>query len=187
MITATLLLLSAVANAGGFSEGDHLFALEKYHNPQVGRFTTTVQGINQEMRRFALIGSSYDKVRLPSPQMGTGEIEVRLHAQKGVAPLAIVLPPLYDTDRNYQSTRFIDFFASRGYHVVVVPNTWSTLVTREKPKFFPGDLHAEAAFVRAAIDQAVVKIGPERVSGRVLMGTSYGAFLSAMIKALDAA
>ncbi|MGK5084696.1 hypothetical protein WDW37_15485 [Bdellovibrionota bacterium FG-1] len=183
----------ASAHQGQFTPKDKTWAVQSYQAFEQGPFSASVHGIFREITRYRSISVSYEDITVASSYLRDGGLTVQLHIEKNRdgsprrAPLAVVLNPLFSESTFAQMNRFIEFFGSRGYHVVVFQNSFSDAVTKQAPVFFPGDLRAESAMHREAVQSVVQRIGAANVTEINLVGLSYGAFLAAVIQADDAA
>ena len=154
------------------------------------RYSAAVYGLTREMVKYETISIKPTKLELTSKFMN-GTLPVNLYiAKNGTtikrAPIAIILNPLYSGEFTGQMNRFIQYFGAKGYHVLVFMNPWSSDVTSKNPKFMIGDVWREAEMHIEIIDQVIAqRIGANNVSGGTLVGLSYGAFLSSIVKAYD--
>ncbi len=154
------------------------------------RYSAAVYGLTREMIKYETISIAPTRLELTSKFMN-GLLPVQLHIAKNGssvkrAPIAVILNPLYSGEFTGQMNRFIQYFGSKGYHVLVFMNPWSGDVTSKNPKFMIGDVWKEAEMHIEIMDQVIAqRIGKDNVSGGTLVGLSYGAFLGSIVKAYD--
>jgi hypothetical protein len=103
------------------------------------------------------------------------------------APLIVVLPGLGNDLGSPLARLATRNFFERGYHVLVVPNSFSHTFLRARPLIELADIVGEAAAVLELIDAALSKVGPNRVRTVHLYGESFGGLTAAIVKALDVA
>lgn len=150
------------------------------------RYSTALFAIAREMI-VVKETVKFTEVEISTPYLKDGPLKIQLHKSANeVAPLAIIMNPLFSGDFQDQMLRFKEFYAKKGYHVLVFPNTWSPEYLNHNPSFFPGDIWTEAKMHLELFDQLIDgKIGRGRVRGVTLIGLSYGAFLGGVVKAYD--
>lgn len=162
------------------------------NNKADNRYSSTLFGVTRETIAHHFTFTCHHEEKIPTAMLESGFAPVQLHLvrdeKKNVkpAPLAILLNPMFSGVFEGQMVRFLDFFAARGYHVAVFMNTWSKSITDQKPKFFPGDVIREASLNMELIDYVVNnKIGRANITGATMVGLSYGAFMSSVVKSID--
>jgi len=124
-------------------------------------------------------------IRLKNKDFSSG---LKLLATKvdGRAPLTILFPGLGATEDSYRCTEFAKLFASRGEHLVVIPNAWTPhWIVRSGGVHRPGDIIEEAKLSYQVVKEIVEIIGRDNISQIKILGYSYGAFLASIISYLD--
>jgi hypothetical protein len=104
------------------------------------------------------------------------------------APLMIFLPGMFSDIKSYRTDRFIDLFTDRGYHVVLLPNTWSPDAIAQRPRMLPGDIQPEATAMQQAATRIIANIHADFgdvISSVNLSGESYGTILSSVFLDTD--
>jgi hypothetical protein len=76
-------------------------------------------------------------------------------------------------------------YAKRGYHVLVIPNSWTNEFIAIQPSFLPGNMPIEANFNLEILALAKNYIGLENITQTNLVGESYGGFLASAILGQD--
>jgi len=172
-----------------------LLVLTSFHSPAFaqslengGLLDTILSGILDERENGNHLFDLKDDLKLSVnyPSISTPEIghstAVKIVMQPGMANIVVLICGVFGMPESSVYRGHVAMLARMGYHVIVIPNTWSGWVINAKPKFMPGDLDQEAAFTLHAIQAALKFIPKERQRGRIhLYGVSYGAFLASMV------
>jgi predicted alpha/beta-fold hydrolase len=165
------------SDAAGFSDG----------------YAYTVWGALQMRRaRWYLLPEIADRkvVTVPDAEFSGPGLPLAIHlsqshGQVNPAPLLILLTGIFGNVTDPFCTSQMQFYSSLGYHVVAIPNPWSTSYRRAKPRTLPGSIRSEAAAVLRLVHWAQNYIGPDRVKRTDLVGLSYGGFLAAVADVED--
>lgn len=148
-------------------------------------FNSTLWAAIQAYRIYDLTNKEFPEVAIESASFAKKSIRVGLKIQPVKKPLIVVMSGFganLDTTLTRRSTYF---FTSRGYHVLTVPNPWSTDFINAKPRERPGSLFFEAKTILDLIQKAKQKIGLESIESTEIYAESYGAFLSTVLLSLD--
>jgi hypothetical protein len=99
----------------------------------------------------------------------------------------ILIPGAFANLDDHSAINWSHRFIALGYHVLTVPNPWGTDFISHKANFKLGDFVKEAQALYQSMRHSILYLeGRELLDGEIsLTGLSYGAFLSAMIKAFD--
>lgn len=169
----------ALALARSYSE-EPFAAAELMDDPWIA----TAWGALKARRFFKFGGVS--EARVPSKYFEKGYLRVVFRPYPGPAPLIVFAPGIFNNLKDPTCQRAVKTFARRGYHVVVVPNSWGVDYASHRPRFLPGDFQAEARVLLAVIRNVRDRLGPRQIESINIVGESYGAVLSAVAAALDA-
>lgn len=151
------------------------------------RYSAALFGVAREMIEYKDIAIHFDDLEVAIPQLTKGKLPVQFHrSSKGKAPLAIILNPLYSGEFEAQMSRYKKFYGDKDFHILVFINTWSPLFIDRAPTFMPGDIWKEGQMHLQVIDKLVNEvIGKSNVTGATMVGLSYGAFMSSIVKYYD--
>jgi len=120
----------------------------------------------------------------------TVKIQLKLDADKKPlkAPLMILIPGAFANLDDNSAINWSHRFIQLGFHVLTVPNPWGVDFVSHKANIKLGDFMKEAQSLYQSIRYSVEYLEKREIlEGEIsLIGLSYGAFLSAMIKAFDA-
>lgn len=156
------------------------------------RYAAALYGMAKEVLQFQSIDIQFESIEVATQFLNNGSSKLPVQIFKSgtnkikKAPLAIIVNPLYSGEFAYQMNRYIEYFGQRGFHVAVIASPWSPDVLSRFPTFMPGDVWTEAKMIMEVVDKvARLNIGLENISGTTMVGLSYGAFLSAVVKYYD--
>ncbi len=142
---------------------------------------------NAQVKRYAISPPEYSRLFITYPKFKNGGgVNTVLRNLGKTAPLVVYLSGVFGNAEDDFGFRAVEWFASRGYHVLVLPNAWGRSYLEREPSYDPGDVENEAKFVLAAIRQGIQAIGESQVSRVELVGESYGGFLASAVAVLDA-
>jgi hypothetical protein len=94
------------------------------------------------------------------------------------APLALICPGSFSNLSDSAGMRLVESFASRGYHVVVMPNPLSLDYINAKAAADPGHFREESQVLKIFAERVVRWIGPSKIMRVEWVGESYGALLA---------
>lgn len=135
-------------------------------------------------------GITFRRIEVPTDLFRNGTFRLRMSLEGGAAPkkapLVVVLAGLFSSSESDLPQRYLRALRKRGYHVLVVSNSWSSHYLEQGPKFKPVNFPFEARVVLDSVAIAIERfIGASQVDGVSLLGESYGGFLSSVVLALD--
>ncbi|MBX9765850.1 MAG: hypothetical protein K2X47_01145 [Bdellovibrionales bacterium] len=135
-------------------------------------------------------GISFQEISVKTPLFRSGTFKLTISLEGGAtpikAPMVVVLAGLFSDSVGDLPMRYLRALRGRGYHVLVVSNSWSNRYLEQGPQFKPADFPSEARVVLESVASAIVNhVGPQHVDGISLLGESYGGFLSSVVLSLD--
>lgn len=103
----------------------------------------------------------------------------------GHRPTIIYFPGIFQGVKDFYTYQAIRMFHKRGYNVIVLPSPFSEEYCRELPRASAGHFVEEGRLAYKAIAK-IRRDHQQYISEIHLVGVSYGAFLAAVVKAIDA-
>jgi pimeloyl-ACP methyl ester carboxylesterase len=103
-----------------------------------------------------------------------------------VSPLVVFFPGVFGDPMSGGAVMVGRQLRRARNHVVVLPNPWGSVFQSAHPTFMPGDFEAEARAMVGMVNDAIRRIGPERISRVEFLGESYGGFLAPVTAAVVA-
>ncbi len=94
------------------------------------------------------------------------------------APLALICPGSFSNLTDSAGMRLVESFASRGYHVVVLPNPLSPDYIKAISATDPGFFREESVNLKVLAERVLNWIGPQKIMRVEWVGESYGALLA---------
>ena len=129
--------------------------------------------------------------RIQNP-LGQGKVPFKLYLQKDrenkiiTAPLMVYIPGMFSSYDNVTVMTVLKSAVNSGYHTLALPNVWNIDFIDSRTTFMPGNFIKEAESVIGIIHSIKnTYIGREHISSGILIGESYGAFLSSVVVAMD--
>jgi len=126
-----------------------------------------------------------DDHNFTSPYFKSGSLKGRILYWKGKRerPLYIVIPGSFSNISTPQTKRYAHTLLHMGYNVIMFPNPLSIDYLKNKPTHPMGDVFIEAKAISEALGLWLEKVESKSVfiSSINIVGTSYGAFISALI------
>jgi predicted alpha/beta-fold hydrolase len=195
-----LILFSLTSNAkeiinyGGWPS--EAWDLKKtYYFPFPEPYVGTLWGNKCQDRKFDKTPADISEALYQAPNLYTEQkyltvkIQIRTDKDKKPmpGPLMVLIPGAFANLDDHAGINWSHRFIALGYHVLTVPNPWGTDFVSHKAAIKLGDFEKEAKALYQSIRTSIEYLeNRELIDGEISMtGLSYGAFLSAMIKAVD--
>ena len=127
---------------------------------------------------------------MPSEYFRAGAMKIMIAEPKkihwGPRPLVLLIPPVFNDGFSGVNRAAVDQLTRRGYRVAVIPNPTSPLWVSRGPNYERGDLIMESKAILELFAGIRYYIQDKNILNTQIVGRSYGGFIAAVVKAMDA-